>query len=74
MNTYTLRTDQLIDQQGHRHTVYGIDLIDPDNLSIAQTIPDIFCDLPTAQRFLDLINRLGLSPLHLIDAVSDTIC
>lgn len=74
MNTYTLRTDQLIDQQGTTHTVYGIDLIDPDNLTITQTIPNIFCDLPHAQQFLNLINRLSLSPLHLLDAVIDTIC
>ena len=73
MNTYTLRIDQLIDSHGTSHTTYGINIIDRDNLIITKTIPNIFCDLLKAIRFIHLINRINLSPLHLYDAVTDTI-
>ncbi len=71
MSTYTLRTDQLLDQEGIYHTVYGINLIDPDNLQICQSIPNIFCDLNRAEEFLALINRLELSPVRLWDVIED---
>ena len=35
------------------------------------TIPDIFTDYIEAQKFVDLCNRLEVSPIHIRDVIDD---
>ena len=68
MEKYVLRTDKVIDEENVTHTVYGVD-VPSENISI----PDIFCDLACAEKFVETCNKLELSPLHLRDVIDDIL-
>lgn len=69
---YRLRTDEIYDDDGFPHTVYGIDVLNSSEI-VEQSVPDIFCNLQDAMNFIDLCNSLDLSIVHLTDAVEDVI-
>ncbi len=67
--TYTLRTDILIDEENHKHTVYGINALDFEN--VLKSIADIFFDKQKAENFIELCNEEKLELVHLQDVIED---
>lgn len=65
---YKLRTDTVLTEQGTFATVYGIEA-PSHNISI----PDIFTSLPAAEEFVNLCNRLELSPEHVYEVIDDLL-
>ncbi len=68
MVLYKLRIDKVRDEQRRAHTVYGIDVFER-----TQSVPDIFTDGQSAERFVNLCNRLQLAPIHLHDVIEDAL-
>ena len=68
MNKYTLRSDTVLDDQGARHTVYGIN-VPPENMAVR----DVFYRKTEAKAFIKKCNELDLSPLHLPDVLDDIL-
>ena len=66
--TYKLRIDTILTEQGIPVTVYGIEAPD-QNISI----PDIFTSRPAAEEFVNLCNRLELSPEHVYEVIDDLL-
>ena len=62
---YRVTESSLVDEEGVLHRVYGIEVIQ------RSTIPDIFTDYIEAQKFVDLCNRLEVSPIHIRDVIDD---
>ena len=71
-HTYYLRTDEIFDEQGEKHTVYGIDAVD-ENGSVEKSVKDVFFEFERAKKFIDTCNRLDLSIVHLMDVVEDIL-
>lgn len=68
MNKYTLRSDQVLDDQGKSHTVYGV------NVPTEQiAVRDLFYHKAEAKAFIKKCNDLDLSPLHLTDVIDDIL-
>ena len=65
---YPLRTDTVLTEQGTFATVYGIEA-PSHNVSI----PDIFTSKPAAEEFVNLCNRLDLSPEHIYEVIDDLL-
>ena len=65
---YHIRKDQIQDEQGNVHIVYGVE-VPSEGISI----PDIFFDEDQATQFVFLCNSLNLSTLHIIDVVNDLL-
>ena len=71
--TYTLHTDTYIDERGKSHTTYGITACETKSRIIVNRINDIFCNYIQAAEFVNKLNHLSLSPIHLMDAVEDKL-
>ena len=69
MMTYQLLTET-IDIGGAARITYGIVAVTENGKTIT-SIRDISCNREKAQAFVDLCNTLGLSLLHIDDAVDD---
>ncbi len=69
---YRLRTDEIYDEEGILHTVYGIDVLNNQNC-IIDSIADIFLDGVKAKKFVDLCNELNLSLIHLPEVIEDAL-
>ena len=69
---YRLKTDIAEDEDGVLHTVYGIEAIDDENRVIA-SCADVFFDKSTANQFIDLCNKEGLSLIHFFDVIEDAL-
>ena len=69
---YQLLTETIDIGDGMARTTYGIVAVTQDGKTIT-SIRDISCDQKKAQEFVDLCNTLGLSLLHIDDAVDDFI-
>lgn len=65
---YRIREDSIYDDLGNPHTVYGIEAP-----SYNISIPDIFTSKPAAEEFVNLCNRLDLSPEHVYEVIDDMI-
>ena len=68
MNPYQLRSDTVLDEDGKRHTTYGIEYR-PANVSVK----DVFLDKEKAAAFVAKCNALDLSPIHLYDVIEDAL-
>lgn len=68
MVLYKLRIDKVKDEQNRTHDVYGVDVFQR-----VQSVPDIFTDDQSAERFVNLCNRLQLAPIHLNDVIEDAL-
>lgn len=71
--TYTLRTDELIDEAGNHHLAYGITVLESNSLVIINSIPNIFLEQMRALEIITLCNSLKLNPVHLKDLAEDLI-
>ncbi len=69
--TYRLRMDQIDDQSGTTHTVYGVELWEDGCL--VRAVDDVFFDREKAEEFVSLCNRLQLSAVHLTDVIADAV-
>ena len=72
MMTYQLLTETIDIGDGMARITYGIAAVTQDGETIT-SIRDISCNREKAQAFVDLCNTLGLSLLHIDDAVDDFI-
>ena len=70
MMTYQLLTETIDIGDGMARITYGIVAVTENGKAIT-SIRDISCDRGKAQAFVDLCNTLGLSLLHIDDAVDD---
>ncbi len=68
MDKYILRSDTVFDEQGIRHTVYGVN-VPTEQISVA----DVFYHKAEAKDFIRKCNELDLSPLHLPDVIDDIL-
>lgn len=68
MDKYILRSDTVFDEQGTRHTVYGVN-VPTEQISVA----DVFYHKAEAKDFIRKCNELDLSPLHLPDVIDDIL-
>ena len=71
--TYTLRTDELIDEASNHHLAYGITVLESNSLVIINSIPNIFLEQMKALKAINLCNKLNLSPVHLKDLAEDLV-
>ena len=69
---YRLRIDEIYDDEGELHTVYGVDACDGDG-NILESISDIFLEREKAEGFIGLCNSLSLSLVHLYDVIEDVL-
>ena len=72
-HTYKLTADTIIDELGNEHIVYGIAITNDTSDIPERVISDIFGERDAAEWFVELCNRLELSPDQLDDAVADVI-
>lgn len=70
--TYRLRTDNVSDEEGVLHTVYGIDAFAPNKNRVA-SVADVFFDKQKAEDFIESCNVLKLSLVHLPDVIEDVL-
>lgn len=68
MILYKLRSDEVIDEENCKHTVYGVDIFEQ-----IRSVPDIFTDDKNAKQFVSLCNELQLAPVHFNDAVENVL-
>ena len=71
--TYTLRTDELIDEAGNHRLAYGITALEATSLVIINSIPNIFLEQMRALEIITLCNSLKLNPVHLKDLAEDLV-
>jgi len=71
-HTYYLRTDNVFDEYGDIHTVYGIDAVNENGI-VEMSVKDVFFEFERAKKFIDTCNRLDLSIVHLMDVVEDIL-
>lgn len=71
--TYTLRTDELIDEAGNHHLAYGITVLESNSLVIINSIPNIFLEQMRTLEIITLCNQQNLSPVHLKDLAEDLV-
>ena len=71
---YTIQMTTTFDECGNARRVYGIAVCRSGNTVPDRIIPDIFRAHDAAEWFVNLINRLHLSPEQLDDAVADVVC
>lgn len=65
---YKASQKEIYDEQGIKHTVYGVSLYIK-----ARTTHDVFTDKKKADNFVNLCNQLQLDPIHLDDVIQDAI-
>lgn len=68
---YKLRTDQILDEENQKHTVYGIEAWEKGRC--LQSVGDIFFDFQKAEEFVRKCNQLELSVIHLMDVIMDIL-
>ena len=64
---YRVVASSIVDEKGVKHRVYGIEVVE-----VTKHL-NIFTDFNEAQRFVDMCNRLELSPVHVKDVIDDFI-
>ena len=71
---YKIRTDEIDDENGDRFTVYGFDVVLPDNSNTVRSFPDIFFDKSTAEKFIEGLNDSDIDEKQIPEIVDDTLC
>ena len=69
---YRLNETVVTDEEGIKHTVYGLDVVDESSIILASYI-DIFFDQSKAERLVILCNRCHLELCHITDVIEDAI-
>lgn len=69
---FCVRCDEVFDECGEKHLVYGIDVFDAAG-NVLDSIPDIFDNEKEAQNFARLCNKKELSEVHIRDVVMDIV-
>lgn len=65
---YQVRIDKILNESDREILVFGIDV--PETQT---SIPNIFTTRAAADRFVNLCNRLDLSPLHIYEVLDDIL-
>ncbi len=65
---YQTRVDEIQDECGNVHTVYGIDAF-----QCVRSVPDVFTDEGKAEAFVKRCNELLLDLCHLDDVIEDLL-
>ena len=68
--TYSLIKNNICDELGIRHILYGIAVLNQTGETI-DSISDILCDKAECEKLVELFNNENLSPVHFHDAVED---
>ncbi len=69
--TLTLRQDSLLDEEGGRHTVYGINIADDQGALLA--FPDISFDKATVEKLMAVCKREQVELCHIKDIIENVI-
>lgn len=70
--TYRLKEDITFDEEGKKHTSYGIEALDNCGNQL-KSVSDIFLDRKKAEDFINLCNTEKLDIIHLMDTIEDAI-
>lgn len=71
-HTYRVKAEEICDEEGGSHTVFGIAAVNAQGGTDA-SFSDVFTDKDEVTRFVDLCNRLELNLIHLSDVVEDVL-
>lgn len=71
MVTLTLRTEKMIDDEGHSHVGYGINVMEGKKELFS--VSDISAAKQYVEDFINLCNTLGVSEVHITELVEDLI-
>lgn len=71
---YIIRTDEIKDEDGKLFTVYGFDVVLPDNNEIVDSYPDIFFDMENAEKFIEGLNNSDIEANHIPEIIEDVLC
>ncbi len=69
---YRLKTDNIYDEEGCLHTVYGI-VAENAFGKVIKSFLDVFFDKTKAEQLVTLCNKEKLSLIHLEDVVEDAL-
>lgn len=69
--TYKVSQNEIYDEDGKAHTVYGIEAWSSD--TCVKSVTDIFFDRQKAENMAALCNRLEVSSVHLTDVAEDAL-
>lgn len=69
--TYRIREDEIKDEEGNLHTVYGVEAWRKNEL--IRSVPDVFIDKNLADYYIGLFNSLDLRLCHLDDVIEDIL-
>lgn len=75
MYLYNFVKENLKSEEVGEYTAYGIEIscLNGDKRERVRYICDVFTNEQEASRFVEKCNRLGLSPIHIDEAVEDYI-
>ncbi len=68
---YRMREDEIKDEDGVLHTVYGVDVLSRGEL--VRSVPDVFFEKERAEYYIGLFNTLGLRPIQLDDVLEEIL-
>lgn len=68
---YRVNSAVIVDEQGDRHVVYGVDAVNGRKIIIS--VKNIFCERHRAEKLADDCNRFGVDVVHLIDIICDML-
>ena len=72
MNCAYTVTEEEIEDEGGRHTVFGLAVCTEDGAPLAH-LPSLFFSREKAESFSRLCERLALSPRHLLEVADDLL-
>ena len=70
---YRVREDSVDDGEGGIFTVFGIEAVDCESKSVAESIPDLFFDKKCALDFAALCNSENVDLKHIYDIAEDLL-
>ena len=68
---YRICESNISDEEGKKHTVYGLELYRDD--ALVKSYCDVFFEKEKAEKLTYLCNALELSPLHFLDVIEDAL-
>ena len=69
--SYRLKTNKMLDEEHHTHTVYGIEAWCGE--TYIHSVKDVFFEKRQAEDFISLCNQSDLYEEHLIDVITDVL-
>ena len=71
MIIYRVNSAVIIDEQGKKREVYGIDAVSGGK--IINSVENIFCKRHKAERLAEDCNKFGVDEVHLLDIICDRL-